>query len=77
MLVLDCSCRETTVLNVDPVRIEQVLINLLTNAAKYTDPGGRITVSCSVSDNALSLRVHDNGHGIEPEHLAHIFDSFW
>ncbi|MDX2091977.1 MAG: ATP-binding protein [Kofleriaceae bacterium] len=60
----------------DPARLAQVVANLLTNAAKYTEPGGRITVRGErVGDQAV-LRVRDNGIGIPPEMLEHIFDIF-
>jgi PAS domain S-box-containing protein len=60
----------------DPTRFEQVLVNLLNNAAKYTEPGGRITLSAEVFGSELTLRVRDTGVGIAPELLPHIFDLF-
>ena len=60
----------------DPTRIEQVLDNLLTNAAKYTDPGGRIWVSVARDGDSAVVRVRDNGVGIEPAMLARVFDLF-
>jgi signal transduction histidine kinase/CheY-like chemotaxis protein len=60
----------------DPARLAQVVSNLVTNAAKYTEPGGRITIRGErVGDEAV-LRVRDNGIGIPPEMLEHIFDIF-
>ena len=61
----------------DPVRLEQVLTNLLNNAAKYMEPGGRIWVTAAVQDGDVVLRVRDSGIGIDPEMLPHIFDPFW
>jgi PAS domain S-box-containing protein len=63
-------------LEADPVRLEQILINLLTNAAKYTDAGGRISLSAMRDDGHIVIRVQDNGIGIAPELMPHIFDAF-
>lgn len=60
----------------DPVRLGQVFSNLLTNAAKYTEPGGRISVRATREDDAAVVRVEDNGAGIHPDQLAQIFDAF-
>lgn len=60
----------------DPQRLQQVLTNLLLNAARYTDPGGRITLSADQSAATVTLRVSDTGCGIEPHALGHIFDLF-
>jgi PAS domain S-box-containing protein len=63
-------------LEVDPVRMIQVIGNLLTNAAKYTEPGGRITVAAHREGDDVILRVVDTGIGIATEMLPHIFDVF-
>lgn len=63
-------------LNVDPTRMVQVLANLLTNAAKYTPDGGRITLSASVSDDVLRLAVQDTGIGIPAHQQQQIFEMF-
>jgi signal transduction histidine kinase/DNA-binding response OmpR family regulator len=60
----------------DPARLAQILSNLLNNAAKYTDPGGRIVLSASADDEAIELRVADNGRGIRPDMLPAVFDLF-
>jgi len=60
----------------DPTRMEQVLGNLVRNAAKYTEPGGRIEVSAWSEDGEAVVRVRDNGIGISPELLPRIFDLF-
>src|SRR5690606_30502021 len=60
----------------DPVRIAQVLSNLLSNAAKYTDPGGAITVEAEAAEGQLVLRVRDNGIGLSPGDLGEIFEIF-
>ena len=60
----------------DEGRLAQVVANLLTNAAKYTDPGGRITLEASRQGAEVVLSVEDNGLGIDPELLPHVFDLF-
>lgn len=60
----------------DAMRLEQVISNLLMNAAKYTDPGGTIEVSVSVDGHRATIIVADNGRGIEPSVLPRIFDLF-
>ncbi|MFL6713155.1 MAG: PAS domain S-box protein [Sulfurifustis sp.] len=61
---------------VDPVRMGQALTNLLINAAKYTPPGGTITIQALKEDEALIIRVTDTGRGIEEELLPKVFDPF-
>jgi PAS domain S-box-containing protein len=68
--------RKTLFVMGDWLRLEQILVNLLTNAAKYTDPGGRIAISLERSDNRALLKVQDNGIGLEPDILERIFDIF-
>jgi signal transduction histidine kinase/CheY-like chemotaxis protein len=61
----------------DSARLEQVLVNLLNNAAKFTEPGGEIGLLAEREDeDRLIVRVCDNGKGIPPEKLRHIFDLF-
>ena len=60
----------------DPTRLEQVLVNLLNNAAKYTDEGGKIYITVRQEGNEVMLSVQDTGIGIAPELLPRIFDLF-
>ncbi len=60
----------------DPDRLELVLGNLLDNAAKYTEPGGRVTVLVEATSAEVVLRVRDTGVGIAPEVLPFVFDPF-
>lgn len=60
----------------DPARLGQVLVNLLINAAKYTEPGGRIELGAEHRAGAIVVRVRDNGVGIAPELLPGIFELF-
>jgi CheY-like chemotaxis protein len=58
------------------VRLTQVFANLLTNAAKYTNPGGRIELSARQVGEHAVVRVRDNGIGILPKHLNSVFEMF-
>ena len=60
----------------DAARLEQVVVNLLTNAAKYTDEGGHIWLTVQQEGDEAVLRVRDTGVGIAPELLPRIFDLF-
>ncbi len=60
----------------DPTRLEQVVVNLLTNAAKYTESGGCIELNAALEAGHAIIRVRDNGIGIAPELLPHVFDLF-
>jgi signal transduction histidine kinase/ActR/RegA family two-component response regulator len=60
----------------DPVRFQQIINNLLTNAAKYTDPGGTIVLTAEHNQKTLTIAVRDNGIGIQPRMLDHIFEPF-
>jgi two-component system sensor histidine kinase BaeS len=68
---------EPPLVEVDPLRIRQILNNLLTNALRYTPEGGEVRVEVSELNGQLILRVVDNGAGIAKEHLLHIFDRFY
>ena len=63
-------------LEVDAGRLEQVLVNLLHNASKYTDEGGHIELSVSEAEEHVVIRVRDNGIGIEPQYLKQVFVPF-
>ncbi len=63
-------------LNADAARLEQVVVNLLTNAVKYTEEGGHIWLSVAEESNECVVRVRDDGEGIAPEVLPRIFDLF-
>lgn len=63
-------------LDADPVRLEQIMVNLLNNAAKYTEPGGTIQLSCTTKAETALITVRDNGIGIPPEVINDIFLPF-
>ncbi len=68
--------REPISLFADATRLEQVIVNLLSNASKYTDKGGLINLAVRREDDFAILTVTDTGIGIAPELLPHIFDLF-
>ena len=74
-LALDVRAADAVVLG-DKKRLVQVVANLLNNAAKYTPPGGRIALTAETRAGQLVLAVSDNGIGIDPELLPHVFDLF-
>lgn len=63
-------------LDADAIRLDQVVVNLLSNAASYTPDGGDITIAVSLVAGQAEIRVVDNGIGIAPEMLASVFDLF-
>jgi signal transduction histidine kinase/ActR/RegA family two-component response regulator len=67
---------ERVYLEADPVRMTQVLTNLLNNAAKYTEPGGRIWFTAEAEKGTLTLRVRDTGIGMSAEERERVFDLF-
>jgi PAS domain S-box-containing protein len=67
---------EALLLDVDPVRMAQVVSNLLNNAAKYTPEGGQIELSAERDDGEVVIRVRDNGVGLTPEALTKVFELF-
>lgn len=63
-------------LQADPWRLEQVFVNLLANASRYTEPGGELAVWLHTRDDQVIVRIRDSGIGIAPHALPHIFDLF-
>jgi two-component system phosphate regulon sensor histidine kinase PhoR len=64
-------------LEVDPLRFEQVILNLLENAVAYSNPPCRVVISAKCDDRTVEVRVSDNGIGIPPADLPHIFERFY
>jgi signal transduction histidine kinase len=68
--------KEPIELNGDPVRLAQVLSNLINNASKFSGPDSHIKLSASYADGEVKISVTDDGAGIDPAFLPHIFDLF-
>ncbi|MDR1589294.1 MAG: cell wall metabolism sensor histidine kinase WalK [Oscillospiraceae bacterium] len=69
--------RELPTVRGDRARIEQVFMNVLTNAVKYTPAGGRVDITGGVSGDSVWVRVSDTGIGIPPEDMLRVFDRFY
>jgi len=68
--------QEPLIVAADPIRLAQVFGNVLTNAAKYTDPGGEIVITARKEPDKITVSVRDNGMGIAPDMLSQVFDLF-
>jgi signal transduction histidine kinase len=69
-------CSNTLMVHADPDKLQQVLLNLLANAVKFTPTGGEVSVAIDESQDAVSIVVRDTGPGIPPARLGTIFDPF-
>jgi signal transduction histidine kinase len=67
---------EAAIVEGDPARLQQVFNNLISNAIKFTPPGGRVAVALRHDGNSVVVTVEDNGLGISPAHLPHIFERY-
>ena len=76
-LQVDPTQDEIPLLSIDPLRIEQIIGNLLSNAFRYTPDNGRIELKITSSKVSVQLTVHDSGEGIPPEALPLIFERFY
>src|SRR6185437_343898 len=75
-ILIEVDCEERLMLRADPERLQQVLWNLISNAIKFTGPGGHVAVSARRFGNELEMRVSDSGAGIDPQLLPHVFEAF-
>jgi PAS domain S-box-containing protein len=70
-------CADPTVIaQADPAKVQQIVLNLLANSIKFTDPGGRIVVQCGLEPEFVTIEVTDTGRGIPPDKLDAIFEPF-
>ncbi|WP_086664971.1 sensor histidine kinase [Lentzea kentuckyensis] len=76
-VVLDVPAGEELRLTADPVRLRQVVRNLVVNAVQHTPADGRVVVSGRLDGDEVVLTVSDTGHGIAAEDLPHVFDRLW
>ena len=76
-LIFEVMDGRTAAVHANVTQIDRVLINLLDNSIKYTNPGGTITVSLSNRDKDILVQVADTGIGIPEEHLPHLFNPFY
>ena len=77
-ITIECTYNGTIPeISADPVRLGQILRNLLDNAIRHTPPGGRISIEAHARNGCVNFAVRDNGTGIAPEHLANIFERFY
>jgi signal transduction histidine kinase len=72
-----CDAKQSVVVEGDPSRLKQVVVNLLDNAIKYTPQNGRIQLRVNAVNGHAILEVEDNGMGISAEALPHVFDRFY
>ena len=75
--VHETRCDEELILRADPIKFRQIVINLLTNAIKFTPPGGMVTLESKLMDGALHITVEDTGPGVATKHQDFIFDKFY
>ena len=61
----------------DPLRLKQILLNLMSNAIKYNQPGGSVTVRVRPEGTSVMISVRDTGRGIAAEHIPHLFDPYY
>jgi signal transduction histidine kinase len=70
-------CDPALKVRADEEKLQQIVLNLLTNAGKFTEPGGRVTLEGAAAGiDTVVIRVSDTGHGIAPEQQGRIFDPF-
>ena len=69
-------CPESMTMRADHEKVQQIILNLLTNSIKFTDEGGRIELTCGEDRESVLINVVDTGRGIPPEKLSAIFDPF-
>ena len=70
-------CDPSLSVHADPDKLRQVLVNLVTNAAKFTDKAGKVEIGATADGDNIRMCVSDTGIGIPPQHLSNVFDPFF
>jgi signal transduction histidine kinase len=68
---------DSPLVEVDPLRLREVLVNLVANALRHTPRGGEVRITAALDSDSLRLSVIDNGSGIAPRDLPHVFERFY
>ncbi|MCG8566837.1 MAG: ATP-binding protein, partial [Desulfobacterales bacterium] len=76
-IAIEVDCPASTTALVDPILMEQALVNLVDNAIKYSPEGARVEVDVTTADDGLQILVKDQGAGIPAEHLPRLFERFY
>jgi signal transduction histidine kinase len=77
-ITLNLDMRQTdVVIDIDRDRIIELLNNLVSNALKFTSPGGYVCIHCQAGPAHVTISVEDTGRGIQGDELAHVFERFW
>jgi two-component system phosphate regulon sensor histidine kinase PhoR len=74
---LAVDCEPTLEARINPALLEQAVVNLVDNAIRFSESGGRVEIEAVRVDESVLIRVRDYGCGIDPEHLPRIFDRFY
>jgi signal transduction histidine kinase len=76
-IISESSIAENVTVHADPVELEELVYNLISNAIKYTHPGGTIAVGAEKGDERVTVSVRDTGAGLTEEQIERIFDDFY
>jgi heavy metal sensor kinase len=74
---LDCQSSCDVAIRGDELLLRRMIVNLLDNAIRYTLPGGKVAAAVEVQDSTIRVRIADNGIGIPPEAVGHVFERFY
>jgi signal transduction histidine kinase len=76
-ITLNATALTDVTVDVDPVRLREVLSNLLSNALRHTPPGGSVDVTMTKTDASVAIEVRDTGNGLSAAELSRVFDRFY